>query len=239
MEKNDNAKKWMDLAFDVAYEPRNRDRGYDIGTVFVERDKASGIERIVCAASDARYANNHLNGGDPARHSVMRAIEMVAEKRRVLAGRLSPDGKDDPDAKKFQSEMTAMEKNFFAEADTLTPNGYVCLDLLVFTTHEPCLMCSMALVHSRVGGLVFAKGMMQTGGMLVERPNPPISEDDMLWNMGVSSSSVANSPFKQECGLQYGLFWRADLNWRFLAWQWAGGNGPCAQAKDLPQDVHA
>lgn len=33
--------------------------------------------------------------------------------------------------------------------------GYLCHNLLVYTTHEPCIMCAMALVHSRIGRLIY------------------------------------------------------------------------------------
>lgn len=46
-----------------------------------------------------------------------------------------------------------------------TEKGYLCLNLHVFTTHEPCDMCTMALVHSRVGKLVFIRPAGErTGG---------------------------------------------------------------------------
>ena len=46
-----------------------------------------------------------------------------------------------------------------------TDLNYLCHDLLVYTTHEPCIMCSMALVHSRIGRIIYMKGVPETGGL--------------------------------------------------------------------------
>ncbi|KAG4301564.1 hypothetical protein PCANB_001741 [Pneumocystis canis] len=42
---------------------------------------------------------------------------------------------------------------------------YLCKDLIVITTHEPCVMCCMALVHSRVFRLFYSINMPKTGGL--------------------------------------------------------------------------
>ena len=68
-------------------------------------------------------------------------------------------------------------------------------------------MCSMALVHSRVGRVIFTDRMAQTGGLTAEM----VSND---------SGPV---------GLGYGLCWRKELNWQFMCWEYT-------RADDAPHD---
>jgi tRNA-specific adenosine deaminase 3 len=42
--------------------------------------------------------------------------------------------------------------------------NYLLTSRVLFTTHEPCIMCSMALLHSRVKGIFYIYPMPQTGG---------------------------------------------------------------------------
>lgn len=42
--------------------------------------------------------------------------------------------------------------------------NYLLSSLTVFLTHEPCIMCSMALLHSRVKDVVYLIPMSETGG---------------------------------------------------------------------------
>jgi tRNA-specific adenosine deaminase 3 len=72
-------------------------------------------------------------------------------------------------------------------------SGYLCHELEIYITHEPCVMCSMAIVHSRFGRVVFARRMRETGGLCADGD------------------------------LGHGLFWRKELNWTMLAWHWDAG----------------
>lgn len=52
-----------------------------------------------------------------------------------------------------------------------TESVYLCLNFDVYTTHEPCSMCSMALIHSRVKRCIFLQPMHETGCLKTESGN--------------------------------------------------------------------
>jgi tRNA-specific adenosine deaminase 3 len=245
---------WMRLAKRVAEEGRINGFGEPIGAVIVERSEEYGV-RVVAVASDARRCgmphNTDEGTGNIMGHAVMRAIGLVAQKRRIVDGKSgtqspgvlseygSPPWSPRPQTPNrrqnqrssdetteshhsFSSEVahsptisfypspnthstfldepiTFLEAHYFAPA-TLQQRGYLCLQLEMYTTHEPCVMCSMALLHSRFGRVVFAREMPQTGGLVVDRKN---------------------SSLDASVDLRYGLFWRQELNWKFLCWQYS------------------
>lgn len=54
-------------------------------------------------------------------------------------------------------------------------NNYLCLNYDVYTTHEPCSFCCMALIHSRIGKLIYVQDS-KVGGI----SNYYIQENDKL-----------------------------------------------------------
>ena len=186
-------------------------------------ERADNKTEIIAVAGDAR--EKPLLGGavtDAAQggchgnvmgHAVMRAIGMVGRKRLRVASQpittraakaernfencgLDHDEKA-RDAFFLDLPITPLEEEHFVK-DNIKADGYLCLRLEVFLTHEPCMMCSMALVHSRVGRVIFLNRMPKTGGLTAE----------MVRN---DTGPV---------GLGYGLCWRKELNWQFMCWEY-------------------
>ncbi|KAJ7134532.1 cytidine deaminase-like protein [Mycena epipterygia] len=93
-------------------------------------------------AHDTRQSAVH-----PLRHAVMNVIRHIADHRASLdvepplQPELPPDG-DSP----------------------RNGTNYLLTSQILFTTHEPCIMCSMALLHSRVKEVVYLYPMAKTGG---------------------------------------------------------------------------
>ena len=281
---------WMKRAFDIAHEGPQLHRGYPIGSAIVQR-AADGKETLVCVASDARWATSCEGVGNPMGHSLMRAIAITAEKRKLL--RLeSPE--DEKIAKtelvSYQGLMTPVERRYFSDLSTLAPNGYLCLDLYAYTTHEPCVMCAMALVHSRFSGVIFGEEMYSTGGLVFDRERPKAEPDNSsscamsrvvssdasetdskYWTAdeGFTSDEGPEEPWVADkrpngpdtdskskaflrnlatlkkvtttnsSGSRYGLFYRDDLNWRFLAWQYLSKRLDQGRAEEIPGNVNA
>ncbi|CAK7271478.1 hypothetical protein SEPCBS119000_004628 [Sporothrix epigloea] len=111
------------------------------------------------------------------------------------------------------------EERVFVEEHP-TPSGYLCHGLELYVTHEPCAMCSMAILHSRMGKVIFANRMPLTGGLSAEDrtlvASPALNGPPPNIDHNSSPDSVPQSGSTH--GL--GLFWRRELNWSFLAWEW-------------------
>ncbi|KAF8208840.1 hypothetical protein K438DRAFT_1573795 [Mycena galopus ATCC 62051] len=105
-------------------------------------------------AHDTRQTAAH-----PLRHAVMNVIRQIADYRAhepesIVEPRAPADGDGDADP------------NDEGDGDDTSRNGtnYLLTSQTLFTTHEPCIMCSMALLHSRVKEIVYLLPMQKTGG---------------------------------------------------------------------------
>jgi tRNA-specific adenosine deaminase 3 len=174
-------------------------------------------------AGDGRWKSYGRDGnGNPMAHAIMRAIGMVAQKLKVLGEDEGSSGEIDRSQVCHNQEQdyflhypTTPEEQAIYDSGQLAPNGYLCHGLEIYVTHEPCVACSMALLHSRFARVVFGHQMPRTGGLCSE-----------LYKVSQKGHKVRS--------LGHGLFWRKELNWSFLAWQ----TGIEVEALPLDPTIH-
>ncbi|KAI1809200.1 hypothetical protein GGS20DRAFT_338101 [Poronia punctata] len=176
---------------------------------------ATGVElkettQIVALAGDARWYQQERTGrtGNPMGHAALRAISMVAQKL------VRTENREDSmptimEFEAFQDRPLLDDEQVVFDADHPCPDGYLCHDLELYLTHEPCVMCAMAILHSRMGRIVFRRRMPLTGGM---------SSEDRGYNACGDPVACENGPCGGGRGL--GLHWRKELNWSMLGWEW-------------------
>lgn len=220
-EINRDATIWMTLAHQVAEQGRAAGIGEPMGACIVQR--VDGKPTLVAVAADARWRHQEqkCTKGNPLAHPVMRVISFVAQKL-VRAEDRKTETKQMPilEFEAFQdAPLTDNEKRVF-ELDHPNPDGYLCHGLELYLTHEPCVMCSMSILHSRMGKVVFRHRMPLTGGLCAEE-------------RGHGNPTLAG----RGGGRGLGLFWRRELNWSMVAWEWESAGS----LKPLPvdYDVHA
>jgi len=91
----------------------------------------------------------------PLRHSVLNATRSAAYYQASLVHNHSVNGHVNGVS---EASLGSVESSNGSQS---VP--YLLTSLTLFTTHEPCIMCCMALVHSRVSQVFFSK-RMKTGG---------------------------------------------------------------------------
>lgn len=166
--------------------------------------------QIVALAGDARWYQQEKAGrtGNPMGHAALRAISMVAQKL-VRTENRAESTPPIMEFEAFQDGPILDDERVVFDAEHPCPDGYLCHDLELYLTHEPCVMCAMAILHSRMGRIVFRHRMPLTGGM---------SSEDRGHNACGNSPMCENGPCGGGRGL--GLHWRKELNWSMLGWEW-------------------
>jgi tRNA-specific adenosine deaminase 3 len=99
---------------------------------------------IAFTARDTRRSTAH-----PLRHAVLNVVRRIADYRASSA---SP--KVELDASSSVGDVDGAKNG----------TNYLLTSMTLFTTHEPCVMCSMALLHSRVKEVIYLIPMQKTGG---------------------------------------------------------------------------
>lgn len=201
----------------------------------------------------SRTYNADLEGG-PELHALMRVVDMVARRRREDDGQAAPDNADlspleshflyqsapatadcteaeilpvpgkyqKTDIDTAQSTKTAIESTSRIRPRAL--GGYLCTDLDVYLSREPCLCCSMGMLLSRFRAVIFPrKGRMVTGGLASEPVvSPTLQDDDEIDTQEEAPEAAADKDKSRDPRNNrkyYGLHWRKELNWRALGFE--------------------
>ncbi|KAI9228078.1 MAG: cytidine deaminase-like protein [Piptocephalis tieghemiana] len=88
--------------------------------------------------------------GHPLAHATMRVIEAMAQEEEQKS-------LDHPPKKRDYSP---------SPSSTPESSSYLCTGLTLLLSREPCVMCSMALVHSRIGRVIFLDPSPSQGALL-------------------------------------------------------------------------
>ena len=97
----------------------------------------------------------------PLRHPVMLAINRVAERARRVHDKHAASH----DRKRAKGDAHDDVASHVGRTPALEGLPYLCTGLDCYVVVEPCRMCSMALVHSRVRRVVFLKADSQHGAL--------------------------------------------------------------------------
>lgn len=144
----------------------NNNKPPEIGVLIV--DPEQDVELVF--ATDERDSLH-----DPLRHAALIAIEKVAAKMA------EEEEKEQKGAlvQKVVSKTTIVTSG---SATTLV-GGYLCRGYHVYMSHEPCGMCSMGLLHSRISRLIYLRDQPYTGGINYESGGLCIHDQRQLnWN---------------------------------------------------------
>ncbi|PWN96139.1 hypothetical protein FA09DRAFT_321241 [Tilletiopsis washingtonensis] len=123
---------------------------------------------------EAEAHDTRISERNPMKHAVTNAIKYVARIRAASPSR----------------------------APVSNGQDYLLNSLALFTTHEPCMSCCMALVHSRVRSLYFLRAAPGAGGCCGALGRRCVGGED---------------------GGPYVIQEQSGLNHRFDVWRWRGG----------------
>lgn len=117
-------------------------------------------DRIIATGVDSREPRA------PLAHSALIALEQAAKWRReaeaaALAKQAQETSKEPVAAPAINNIKNGeLPVDYNEDID-----GYLCRGFHVYMSHEPCAMCSMGLLHSRVTRLVYLHSKPHTGGI--------------------------------------------------------------------------
>lgn len=149
----------MKIAIDVAQYAGNKYNSKNVGAIVFDPK----LKSVVAIGYDCTNKN-------PCKHATMVAIDNVAvtqnggawdKREEVIVNGLNTSGL--PKDFEFLKDKYAKTISFGCRLSDHTDNkcrvseesSYLCTNYYAYVTHEPCVMCAMALVHSRISRVFF------------------------------------------------------------------------------------
>ncbi|KAF8650125.1 hypothetical protein AX16_005362 [Volvariella volvacea WC 439] len=122
-----------------------------------EGEEGTLIEAQSFTAFDTRTSTRH-----PLRHAALNVVRRIADHPGTTTSLRS----EQPITHVSSANVEAVQPRLNPlEPETKSNSAhYLLTGLTLFITHEPCIMCSMALLHSRVKEVVYLHQMKENGG---------------------------------------------------------------------------
>ena len=106
------------------------------------------------------------NVGHPLRHAVFEAVDAAAARDLEVNGPDAPPPDVDAGAPEVGEKRRRENKSNAGPSLTeITGRPYLCTGYDAYCVREPCVMCAMALVHSRVRRVVYGAPSAKTGAL--------------------------------------------------------------------------
>ncbi|GBC00524.1 hypothetical protein RclHR1_03890009 [Rhizophagus clarus] len=155
----ENVEQYMEKAIKLSIQAKLKGE-IPIGCIMI--DPKNNV--ILSESFDTRNSTKN-----PLRHAILNCINNVAssEKSNCLEKsnkvEIIQNQKVDNVVINFNSEsFSYQQKDDNNNENKIT---YLCKGFDIFITHEPCIMCSMALVHSRIGRVFYGHSNTVSGGL--------------------------------------------------------------------------
>ena len=139
-----------------------------VANLLINMSKTENIESVLYDPNNKTIleAAEIDDGTNPIGHSIMKLIARYSDKLSFInSNKISSYENDAENVSRFQKLLGIKHRKTHHDEylDNLNENSYLLLDknqyycenMFVFTTNEPCFMCSMALVHSRIARIYF------------------------------------------------------------------------------------
>ncbi|RUP44314.1 cytidine deaminase-like protein [Jimgerdemannia flammicorona] len=139
---------------------------------------------VLATSTDTRRTTHH-----PLRHAVMNCIDGVANRERLskfsvpttpssATASVAPDVRNVPQKRKVREmevdtiavdregeRVSSASRPTMPTGADATERAYLCTGYDLYVSHEPCVMCAMALVHSRISRVFYALPTPGSGGL--------------------------------------------------------------------------